>query len=250
MLLTPADARRSLGFDLIDGRITIVDNLTRALSNLTQLILEVAKGDLTSRKLNKSGDRISEAERIVKSAPKRKLSSAASSTAITGMGADSKTKQGSKQQEVPRKTVAPRHKISISEPRSKDIYRELQRIRIDSFPNAAAILIRVFFELSIDDYAIRHRLDFRLHDRKSGIPLRDKQIRFQDKVLKVVEHMKANGVSRHVTAQAQSMATDPNKLFYFERLHDYIHNPHYAPLKADLPKIWDNLQAFAEALWK
>ena len=49
--------------------------------------------------------------------------------------------------------------LSIPNPRINAIFRELKRLKISDFPNACAVLFRVFLELSVDDYIGREKIN-------------------------------------------------------------------------------------------
>ena len=62
-----------------------------------------------------------------------------------------RTKQG--RPTKPRATAAPAQlTLAITHQRIKDIYRELQRLKVEDFANAGAVLLRVFLELTVDHF--------------------------------------------------------------------------------------------------
>src|SRR5690606_37145313 len=73
--------------------------------------------------------------------------SAMPAAAGTDIGKGSKSGRPAKH----RSTVAPANlTLTVQNQRIKDIYRELQRLKVEEFANAGAVLIRVFLELTVD----------------------------------------------------------------------------------------------------
>src|SRR5207244_2136421 len=70
--------------------------------------------------------------------------------------AQSKTPVSIKKPKQIHSTVLPRDfKVSFGNDRLVDIRQELVRLKRDAYPNAGAVLLRVFLELSIQDYLQR-----------------------------------------------------------------------------------------------
>lgn len=84
----------------------------------------------------------------------------------SGNGKDGKNKttqnSGRNQNtEKNRKFLVPsRFKLKITDGRINRIYDELRYLNLETFPNAVAVLFRIFVELSVDDYISRHASDF------------------------------------------------------------------------------------------
>ena len=129
--------------------------------------------------------------------------------------------------------------LNISPPRISAIHNELLTLVTASYPNACSVLLRVFVELSVDQYItdkkltpgsndpLAKRLKLVAGDLKSGgkIP---------EKLRKAVEQV-ANGPS----PIAPGLST----------FNQYVHNQYTYPKPADLFAAWDELQPLMEAIW-
>ncbi len=122
--------------------------------------------------------------------------------------------------------------------RLRDIEGELRRLRIDEYPNAIAVLFRVFFELGVDHYIDKHGLSVSAHDRLIV------------KALAVVTDLLAKQKLTEQQAKPVRKACQKNSLLApsIPVMHDYVHNEHAFPVPGDLRAYWDNLQPFFVAI--
>lgn len=131
------------------------------VKGFTKLVTDIALGKQSSRTLNKNEDirayfdSWNPAER-----PRKGHGTFVPSQLIKGKSAASPSKptQGSrsKKSRQETKTVLPRDlKVRFGNDRLTDIRSELTKLRRDTFPNAGAVLLRVFFELAVTNYLER-----------------------------------------------------------------------------------------------
>lgn len=148
----------------LDPNHGLVGKTTKAefLKGFRKLVTDIALGHATSRSLNNKEsidqyfNSLDRADRPTKKngrfVPADVISgrSVASSAATTKPGAQTRrAKQLSK-------TVIPRDfKVRYGSNRLVDIRRELGKLKREDFPNASAVLLRVFFELSVLDFLER-----------------------------------------------------------------------------------------------
>lgn len=139
-----------------------------------------------------------------------------------------------------RKHLIPREfTVTIEPARINDIYIELKRrLEVQRTPNAVAVLLRVFLELSLDDYLARHSIR---PNRRRGLA---------GKIEAAADHMQQNRVLSSNDLQpirrAAQARDDANSV---RTLHGFVHNRRFSPAPSDLIAIWDTLQIFFEKLW-
>jgi hypothetical protein len=141
-----------------------------------------------------------------------------------------------------RRAMAPsKCRLNIDRPRIARIYRELQLLRLDDFPNAVAVLFRVFLELTTDHYFEKHRLTLAPGQKES----------LSAKLSIVAGDLKTRGVMNANEVKALQYAAREKKVVGANILtfQSYVHNKDFAPLATDLRTYWDNLQQFFEAVW-
>jgi hypothetical protein len=132
--------------------------------------------------------------------------------------------------------------LKITEPRVNDVYLELRNLEVGRFTNCAAVMLRVFLELSLNAHA-KNRFSFKPHGRH-------REVQLSDKILNAADYLEANKIrSRGELDAIRRMARDKNDLFGIPTLNAYVHNPNLAPRPTDLKITWNNMQSFMEALW-
>lgn len=139
-----------------------------------------------------------------------------------------------------RKTLIPASCImSIKHPRINDIYRELKRLDIDDFRNAGAALLRVFLELSLDEY---------IEAKKIQLPKNDY---LRNKIQCAADYLVKEAIlTKNEAKPARDAANKPHGLFSASTLHAYIHNPVTQPKPSEIKLTWDEMELFMQKLWE
>lgn len=130
--------------------------------------------------------------------------------------------------------------LKIQQPRINKIFKELKKLDLNNFVNAAAITLRVFIELSLDDYI-----------KKNGI---DKDIT-SDKLVKkvnaVCQYMQDNNIlNKNQLKPIRTISTPQDSVGSTNTLNAYVHNMDYNPTATDLKTTWDNLASFFTKIWE
>jgi len=138
------------------------------------------------------------------------------------------------------KLIPPDCVLHVVGDRMKLIEHELRTMAIEDYPNAIAVLFRVFFELSVDHY-----LD---NNAVSGVTVRDKLIVKTQKVTedlvkrKKLDDQQAKPVRKACIKNSYLAPSIPV-------MHEYVHNEWAFPQPGDLRAYWSNLQPFFAAIW-
>ena len=142
---------------------------------------------------------------------------------------------------ISRKKLIPSSlRLTINVQRINNIYHELKRkLIVDKTPNAVAVLLRAFLEMSVDEYI----------DRK-GIQIRGRDT-LANKVFQVAEYMEQNDIlARSYLRPIRRAASDSESPYSTTTLNGYVHNRHFSPSPNDLIATWDTLQIFIVKLWE
>ncbi|MGB8890207.1 MAG: ParB/Srx family N-terminal domain-containing protein [Candidatus Korobacteraceae bacterium] len=135
-------------------------------------------------------------------------------------------------------------RLRVLEPRTRKIWEEMQGLRLSDNPNALAVLLRVFLELSVDYYLL-HTL------KKPKGYLNQKGVTLGVKLTETVTDLESkNKISRQEAAPVK-VAAQKNSFLAVSvlTLNDYIHNALMIPTPTDLRAAWDGFDAFLKALW-
>jgi hypothetical protein len=216
------------------------------IKGFTKLVSDVALGKVSSRTLNTNENideyfkRLAPSDRVIK---KRgsfipadivggadKAPSAPPSIAATKI----KSKQLSK-------TVLPKDlKIRHGNDRLIDIRRELVELKRDRFPNAGAVLLRVFLEIAVIDYLRRTgelakiiaRIDAKGGRLKYSVPTM-KELH-QD----IVRIVKAKLPPSEANKIEKALRPDPAAPFTVSDLHAFVHQSADLPGERDILQFW------------
>jgi len=139
-----------------------------------------------------------------------------------------------------RDTFAPRQlEFTVSQPRCYDILDELQRLKFEKMRNAAIVLFRVFVELTTD-----HFLETKSTKPGAQVSLKEKIKR----CLNLLAHTQ-HDLSGSKRQALEKMLQNHHHPLHPDTLNAFVHNADLNPLASDLPKMWDQIQAFMTAVW-
>lgn len=138
-------------------------------------------------------------------------------------------------------------KLTIPNERSNRILSELKQMSHVAMPNACAVMMRVFLELTVDCYLEE------FHLLKSGAVSASKDPRdLRQKTNEVINQMIQQKVYLD-QAKAKGIRTEINNdksFFSIDTLNAYVHNLSFNPIPETLMLSWDNIEPFIVAVWK
>ncbi len=133
-----------------------------------------------------------------------------------------------------RTSVAPMSlKLNIDNQRSINIFKELKEINVFTFPNASAVLLRVFLELSVNFYISKNSVQCKGDQLNS---------RFEE----AVNHMQ---LEKNEKKALQKVISDVNKPTHTSLLNIYVHNSHYNPRPYDIKISFDDFILFFQKVY-
>ncbi|HEX4144658.1 MAG TPA: hypothetical protein VHY91_14220 [Pirellulales bacterium] len=240
VLGTP-EVRAKLGLGLQGGELQVLANDKKVAKALKYVASDLASGKTTVSDLYKKAQRKGYADKLPASV-------VVAATKGESRGIQESNEKGAvktKSTKKVRRSKARDHLIPsdcilrIRHARIRAIEGELRTLSLESHTNAVAVLLRVFIELSADEYISSHSLAATAHDK-----LRNK-----------LEHVLNDLLTRKkLTAQQakpvrKAMARDSYLLPSIDLMHDYIHNQNAFPAPGDLRAHWSSLQPFVMATW-
>lgn len=142
-------------------------------------------------------------------------------------------------------TVLPRDfKVNFGNERLADIRRELVKLRRDDFPNAGAVLLRVFFELAVLDYLERTgKLTILIKNleakEKRKVPFGKPTMK--QLVPEVVKIAKAHLASAEAIKVEKAVRYDASAPFTLSELHGFVHQSDL-PSARDIQQFWNRTE--------
>lgn len=139
-----------------------------------------------------------------------------------------------------RDTLVPKDfALPINDSRNEKIFNELRSLNADDHPNAAAVLFRVFVELSIDAFIKEKKIQ--------GVK---QMTSLKEKVEKVIAYLKSsNLMNQHIWQRLELDVKNKNSVLSIEGFNGYVHNRHYTPKSSDLKTDWDDISYFMSEIW-
>ena len=127
--------------------------------------------------------------------------------------------------------IAPKHS------RLRDIIQELQRLAIDKSPNIHAVMLRVFVEMSVDDYLAHHKI--------TVPPDRGTHTTLGARIKAAADRLESQGVmTKKQLGPVRKIAGTGSRLQSMQTLHDFVHNENFHPNPTDVETLWKDLGPF------
>lgn len=254
-LIGDPEVRALLGLELRQGQLSSSVPIAELAKGVKRVVADLAGDYWTVTKLKSKQNREDYAAQLPASArPNLKKTVAPWPVALDAHASKSadaagSTKTTSKPTSRSRTTLIPPSFIaSISSPRINDIYRDLKRINVHRHANAAAVLLRVLIELSVDELieskavAIQARVPKRptLAEKINASTqwLRDSRM-LNKQAAEMIKKLGGNEETDSASPAA-SVTT----------LHAFMHNRYASPIPTELNAIWSGIEPFMGALFK
>jgi hypothetical protein len=135
--------------------------------------------------------------------------------------------------------------VNVKDNRIAEIYRELRTLKLDEAPNAIAVLMRIFLEMSVDHFLENNggALDFSTPGGGTKFKSLDK------KLAETVDMLVSIGVSHaHLAAVTRSLSVRTSPLNP-DLFHKYVHDRFQTPVPRELKAAWDHAQPLFEKIW-
>jgi len=247
-LVDDSDVQKRLGVEVdAKRRVTTKYPDAEAVKGWTRVVRDIATGAIKVGQIYTAAERrkyldkfkateLPDAGKATKTARVLAASDATATTAAAG----GRKKRG-RVAPLRKGMASTKCRLEISNPRIARIFRELQLLRVEDFPNAAAVLFRVFLELTTDHYFEKKKLTLADGQKES----------LSTKLVIVANDLETKNVLTRNEAKALRHAASEKKLVgaNIVTFHSYVHNRDFAPLATDLRTYWDNLQPFFEKVW-
>lgn len=255
-LLSSPAVRDKIGVEIKEDKLLTALPAAEAIKPLKRIVLDLAEKKINVTQLKKVTQ---QTDYVSKLAPadmpdlskKGKVVRAVegiTQSQFTPPAPQPAPKTTARAQKIPeRLVVVPKAcRLNVTNNNTLEIYRELSTLKLKQFPNAIAVLLRVFMENSVDHYLEVNKIPLKFRPPKGP---RDLNKTLETKVKDAIKHMVANGADKkHFDGVARAISDTKHPLS-IDLQHAYVHNRYVTPSERDLVVAWDNAQAFFEKIW-
>ena len=210
------------------------------------LVTDIVLEQETSRTLNKNEDiRGYFKQRNPEAVAAKKRGTFVPEDIITGKSSVpiKKPKPKKRSKKMSESVVPSSFKVRFGHDRLVDIRKELISLKRDRFPNAGAVLLRVFLELAIKDYLGRTgRLKKIMNDLKSKKKLPQNgrpPMRLLTK--EMISIAKNNLPQTDATLVEKALQHNPAAPFSLDDLHAFVHHTDF-PVAQDIRQFWNRTE--------
>jgi len=254
-LLNSKAVRERLGFDVKKQKLTTGLPPEEFIKALRRIVLDLGSKRVRVGRVMNTESQINYIEKDFSADDRPDLSKAGAHKPVEDIvEADFKKKPESAKPQrrrssdpSDRMTLAPRSpRLSVSNAKIAEIYKECQRLRTGEFPHACAVLLRVFLELSVDHCLTAAKVSLQFKDPNSGRMVHKKLLQ---KVKEAIAHLIKSGASeRDFKALLHGLNDDKSPL-NIDLLHLYVHNRFYTPGERELRRGWNHAQPLFDTNW-
>jgi len=248
-LVNSPSVRQKLGLELVEGQLLSWYPTKEVAKGLSRIVDDLKTGKIKVNDIYYEDNRkeyVSKFRPPNRPDPAKKLKAPIALDDLTAGRATPATPpqrpRTTRRRPQPRTSIVPSGcRINPTVPRINAIYNELDSMNVDQYPNACGVLLRVFLELSVDDYLQKNSVMTESQRRNAPLSKRLKScadaLQTRGKVnaqLKKAVYKIAD--SQHVIAASTTA------------FNQYVHNQYVFPKPSELRTAWDELQPFLEAL--
>ena len=250
-LVETPDVRALLGLTLRSGKLYSELPASELIKPLKKIVLDLAKKDGTSRRLNKKEQMVEYVSGFGK-ADKPDLSKKISERPVEGIQKSEfsrpvKRAKAASVDPTKRTRVVPKGcQLNVTDNRIAEIYSELRTLKLVEARNAIAVLMRVFLELSVDHFLESKKIPLVIPNSKGG-GTHDKKL--DQKLREAVEVLVTAGAPQKAFAPVLRSLNVPSSPLNSDLLHSYVHNRFSTPSPQELTSGWNNVQGLFEQIW-
>jgi hypothetical protein len=228
--------RKKIGLDIKNDKVESFEDKT--IKSLAQMVEDFGTEYKTVTDIKRVDQRIEYIDKLFDPRPEKNKVDAS-----TISPTPSNAKKKSPKEEKPRATVIPKGFLAdVTQTRINKIFVELKKLSVDEFPNASAVMLRVFLELSLDHYL------------EEALKWSEPQIdnsKLTQKLNAVADDLEnKQWMNPKQLAPIRKAASGQTLLLAsIKTLHSYVHNKYFSPIPTELKTTWDDMSIFISKLW-
>lgn len=252
-LVTNKELQDAADFKLKNGQLIASSNKAWLRKVLTDIVSTIKSGsrkgvNFTVRDIDKTDDRRKFVKKVVadhpgkKKASKRWTVTAKPAAVGTAAGAGKKLPRSTPSTAERTRIMRRDFKLKLPSGKINDIFSELKLLHAYKNRHSVSVLLRVFLEITIDEYMEKH-----------GITLRTSSGRFRslkDRLTTTLKHVdNTKLMTRNQLQPIRTAISDKGSVLAPETLNAYVHGKWMNPDPELLKITWNNVELFIERLW-
>ncbi len=250
-LLENRAARKEIGLDVKDGKLVTKLPAAEIAKPLKKIVLDLASKKTRVGALMKTDDMLSYLRKDLGKDHLPDLSKARSeprSLDEIPISEFPKAPRSRRRKPDPsdRREVVPKDcPIHVKDNRIAEIYKELRTLKLDDAPNAIAVLLRVFLEMSVDHFLEDNGGSLKFKRSGGGEGFKDLASKLAEVVAMLVS---MNVPKEHFAAITRSLSVKSSPM-NVDLFHLYVHDRFATPSPTELKAAWNNAQPLFEKIW-
>jgi len=243
-------ARAALGLDVKDGKLVTNLPASEVIKPLKKLVVDIANKDLKVGQM-KTDEMVAYVSKLEKrSQPDlskaRKEWRTLDEIPIAEFGKTTRAATPRRRLDPSdRREVVPKGcPVNVTDNRIAEIYKELRALKLDDAPNAIAVLLRVFLEMSVDHFLENNGGSLTATDNG-----RKRWKKLDRKLKEVIDMLVSMNVPETKLAAIKRSVDVKTSPVNVELFHLYVHERFATPSPAELKAAWNNAQPLFEKIW-
>jgi hypothetical protein len=245
-LLSTPEVRKSLGLDVIKGDVVLTHDPNEVLKVVRYIVDDFRAERAKVTDIYHVADKrryIADLPAAVRPDLSRPLPKPVPLADVKSASRENRKRSRRPRDPAQRAAVVPSNcPVNPTHPRINAIYNELSQLNADSFPNAAAVLLRVFVELSVDHEI--NAISLMTEQERGSKQLAQRLRALADKMKEESRASEQLVKAVHKVADSQHTLAASTRNF-----NQYVHNEYVYPKPAEVRMAWDELQPFMELIW-
>jgi hypothetical protein len=227
-----------------------------------KIVNDIVDGTIDTRKLNNDNAMQHYIKDKLQSVSPKRAGSFNSTTLLEGVAAGnassapaagSKLKQ--RQERKPPYLIPKSLKCHLPMPRISEVLSELQKLKVDGFENAVAVLLRIFIEMSISHYmestgSMKVLVARQNAKTKAGTKPDTWTPSFRQMLGDILENDSAviSAIPKQALKALKKAVSDDSYPLSLDGMDQFVHNPYVAPTERQLRQFWNSFQGLMEYL--
>lgn len=242
-LLSTREVRELLGLVYEEGELLTDVPLPDLVKPLKRIVIDIASKKIRVSDIERQDDRVGYVRGLGKgllpNLSKRTGKLVPVESLIGGSQAATTSTTTRHRSNAARRTlISGDPRLYVTNAKLEEIYKELKKLPLETYPNAIGTLARVFIELSTDHYGT------------AKIDRFDINLQLKKKIEAVADHLQSSGVHKRDLQPFRSLASSKDAALSVDRLHGIVHSRYHLPTPSELRRGWDEVgHVFEKFFW-